>query len=59
MEIIKTILDNNLTDLKSYLAASVTNKVDARIASKKIEALAKRNGLSVDKMTEQLNVSKE
>lgn len=57
MELVKTILDNDLLSLKAYCDQNIQKHIDARISSKKVEVLAKINNTSIDKMTELMATS--
>lgn len=57
MDLVKTILDNNLSDLKDYCDNNIQKHIDARIAEKKVEVLAKLNNTTPEKMKEQMAVA--
>ena len=50
MSVLKMVLDNNWAGLKEYCDETVATKLMSRINEKKIEVLAKLNGVSVDDM---------
>ena len=56
--IIKVVLDNNYTELQSYFDEKVTENINNRIESAKIDVLAKMNNVTRDQMEEIINVSK-
>ena len=56
--LIKGILDNDLVGLKDYCELNIQKHVDARIAEKKVEVLAKINNTTVEKMAEMMATSK-
>lgn len=57
--IIKTVLSGNWAELKKNFEERVNNKINQRIQNKKIDVLAKFNGVTREQMEESLNVSEE
>ena len=45
MNIIKAVLDNKFTDLKAHVEGLVTDGINKRIESKKVDVLAALNGI--------------
>jgi hypothetical protein len=55
--LIQTVLSNDLTTLKDYCEKNVQKHFENRVASKKLEILAKENNVTVEKMAEMMEVS--
>ena len=57
--ILKTVLDNDLAALQNHIETKIDEKIADRVADKKIDVLAKMNGLSREKMEEIVNIEKD
>lgn len=55
--VIKSVLEGDWTNFKMYCEKKLAEKTTQRINDKKIEVLAKINGVSVDKQKEIMAVS--
>ena len=55
--LIKTVLDNDLVNLKDYMEKNVQKHIETRIADAKVGVLAKLNNTTIEKMAEQMAVS--
>ena len=55
--LIRTVLSNNLVDLKGYCEKNIQKHIENRVAAKKIEVLAGINNVSVEAMAEQMAVA--
>lgn len=56
--IIKRVLDGDWVSLQSDIEKMAADKVKAKVDDRKIEVLAKLNGIGVDKQKEMMAISK-
>jgi predicted house-cleaning noncanonical NTP pyrophosphatase (MazG superfamily) len=56
--VIKTVLDGDWTEMKAYCEKKLAEKTTERINDKKVEVLAKINGVDVEKQKEIMAISK-
>lgn len=59
MEVISNVLDGQWKNLQADIEKSVAQKIMNRVNDKKIDFLAKINGISADQMKETIAVTQE
>jgi len=58
MSIVKKVLDGNWVELQSEFEKQIADKIWSKVQDKKIDVLAKINGVTREKMEEVMSVSK-